>query len=48
MYTELERLSSAWEVLDRELKNKIYDLSAVDEQLKKLTAEVHLSLATAV
>lgn len=48
MYTELERLSSAWEVLDRELKNKIHDLSAVDEQLKKLTAEVHLSLDTVV
>lgn len=40
MYTELERLSSAWESLDRELKNKIYDLSTLDEQLKRLAAEV--------
>ncbi|KIP08412.1 hypothetical protein PHLGIDRAFT_88220 [Phlebiopsis gigantea 11061_1 CR5-6] len=39
MYAELERLSSAWEALERDLKSKIYDLSAMDDQLKKLSAE---------
>lgn len=40
LYSELERLSSAWETLDRELKSKIFDLSSMEEQIKKANSEV--------
>lgn len=40
LYTELERLSSAWEALDKEVKNKVFDLSTVEDRLSKSAVEV--------
>ncbi|KAG8803279.1 hypothetical protein FRC16_006286 [Serendipita sp. 398] len=38
-YTEIERLSALWENLDKQLKNKIFDLSNMEEKLTKAAAE---------
>ncbi|KAG7446279.1 uncharacterized protein BT62DRAFT_993950 [Guyanagaster necrorhizus] len=35
LYAELDKLSIAWEGLDRQLKNKIFDLSGLEERLVK-------------
>ena len=40
LYTELERLSTAWEALDKEVKNKLFDLAAVEDRLSKSAVEV--------
>ena len=48
LYTELERLSTAWEALDKEVKTKILDSAAVEDRLSKSAIEVpcySLSLA---
>ena len=42
LYTEIDRLSAAWETLDKELKSKVFDLSAMEERLSKLSVEVGL------
>ncbi|KAF9653827.1 BRE1-domain-containing protein [Thelephora ganbajun] len=39
LYTELERLSTAWEALDKEVKNKLFDLAAVEDRLSKSAVE---------
>ena len=38
--TEVERMSALWENLDRQLKSKIFDLSAMEEKLGKAMTEV--------
>lgn len=40
LYTELERLSIAWEALDKEVKNKMIDSAAVEDRLSKSAIEV--------
>ena len=40
LYTELERLSTAWEALEKEVKNKIIDSVAVEDRLSKSAIEV--------
>ncbi|KAF9010533.1 BRE1 E3 ubiquitin ligase-domain-containing protein [Cyathus striatus] len=35
LFTELEKLSTAWETLDRQLKGKIFDLSVMEERCSK-------------
>lgn len=40
LYTELERLSVAWEALDKEVRNKLFDLAAVEDRLSKSAIEV--------
>ncbi|KAI0930463.1 hypothetical protein AcW1_009141 [Taiwanofungus camphoratus] len=35
LYSELDRLSAAWESLDRQVKSKVFDLSAMEERLTK-------------
>lgn len=40
LYTELERLSTAWEALDKEVKNKLFDLASVEDRLSKSAIEV--------
>lgn len=40
LYTELERLSAAWEALDKEVKTKILDSAAVEDRLGKSAVEV--------
>ncbi|KAJ3803280.1 hypothetical protein GGU11DRAFT_671167 [Lentinula aff. detonsa] len=39
LYTEIDKLSSAWEALDGQVKNKIFDLSAMEDRLTKVTVE---------
>nr|VWO99564.1 E3 ubiquitin protein ligase (EC [Ganoderma boninense] len=39
LYSEIEKLSSAWEVLDRQVKNKVFDLSALEDRMSKLNTE---------
>lgn len=40
LYTELERLSTAWEALDGEVKTKVLDSAAVEDRLSKSAIEV--------
>ena len=40
LYTELEKLSTAWEALDKEVKSKLFDLVAVEDRLSKGAIEV--------
>ena len=40
LYTELEKLSTAWEALDKEVKNKSLDSAAVEDRLSKSAIEV--------
>jgi E3 ubiquitin-protein ligase BRE1 len=37
--TELDKLSAAWESLDRQVKNKVFDLVALEERVSKVTHE---------
>ena len=40
LYTELEKLSTAWEALDKEVKTKMLDSAAVEDRLSKSAIEV--------
>jgi len=40
LYLELEKITSAWETLDRQIKNKIFDLSSLEEKLSKSQTDV--------
>lgn len=40
MYVELDKLSAAWEALDKQVKSKVFDLSAMEERLSKQNLEV--------
>ena len=40
LYTELEKLSTAWEALDKEVKKKSLDSAAVEDRLSKSAIEV--------
>ncbi|KAL1939862.1 hypothetical protein VTO73DRAFT_9562 [Trametes versicolor] len=35
LYSELDKLSAAWETLDRQVKSKVYDLSALEDRIAK-------------
>lgn len=35
LYAELDKISAAWEALDRQVKNKVFDLSNMEERLTK-------------
>ncbi|KAF9454051.1 BRE1-domain-containing protein [Macrolepiota fuliginosa MF-IS2] len=35
LYAELDKLSSAWEALDRQVKNKVFELASMEERLSK-------------
>ncbi|TDL25907.1 BRE1-domain-containing protein [Rickenella mellea] len=39
LYTELDRLSAAWEALDRQVKSKVFDLSAIEDRFSKQCME---------
>ncbi|KAI0342170.1 hypothetical protein BDW22DRAFT_244091 [Trametopsis cervina] len=39
LYTEIDRLSAAWETLDKQAKSKVFDLSAMEDRLNKLGIE---------
>ena len=40
LYAELDKLSAAWEALDRQVKNKVFDLTAMEERLQKMGHDV--------
>ena len=40
LYSELERLSAAWEALDREVRNKVFDLAAMEDRLTRTNLDV--------
>ncbi|KAG5654397.1 hypothetical protein H0H81_003221 [Sphagnurus paluster] len=39
LYAEIDKLSGAWETLDRQLKDKAFELIALEDRLKKVSAE---------
>ncbi|KAF9051164.1 BRE1-domain-containing protein [Hymenopellis radicata] len=39
LYAELDKLSAAWESLDRQLKTKVYDLAGLEERASKSAVE---------
>ncbi|KAI0093033.1 BRE1-domain-containing protein [Irpex rosettiformis] len=39
LYTEIEKLSAAWETLDKQAKSKALDLSSMEERLSKIGIE---------
>ncbi|KAI0645645.1 BRE1-domain-containing protein [Trametes meyenii] len=39
IYSELDKLSTAWEALDKQVKSKVYDLSALEDRVAKATVE---------
>jgi hypothetical protein len=41
MYTELDKLSAAWEALDRQVQSKVFELSGMEEKLTKAGLEVY-------
>ena len=40
MYTEVDKLSAAWETLDRQNKLKVFDLLILEDKMLKVTTEV--------
>ncbi|OBZ67158.1 E3 ubiquitin-protein ligase BRE1 [Grifola frondosa] len=36
LYSELDKLSAAWEALDRQVKSKVFELTAMEERLTKI------------
>ncbi|KAG6920311.1 hypothetical protein DXG01_005080 [Tephrocybe rancida] len=42
LYAELDKLSTAWESLERQVKDKVFDLSNLENQLKKAASEARL------
>ena len=47
LYAEIDKLSTAWEGLDRQVKNKVFDLSNMEERVTKLSTEVGCQLTSA-
>ncbi|KAK1218814.1 E3 ubiquitin-protein ligase bre1 [Marasmius sp. AFHP31] len=39
LYTEIEKLSAAWESLDNQVKSKVFDLTSMEEKLSKALTE---------
>lgn len=40
LYAELDKLSAAWEALDRQVKSKVFDLAAMEDRLSKNALDV--------
>jgi len=40
LYTEIDKLSSAWEALDNQVQSKVFDLTSMEERLQKSSVEV--------
>lgn len=40
LYAELDKLSAAWEALDRQVKGKVFDLTSMEERLAKMGHDV--------
>ncbi|KAF5380344.1 hypothetical protein D9615_004567 [Tricholomella constricta] len=39
LYAEIDKLSAAWESLDRQVKDKVFDLSGLEAQVKKAASD---------
>ncbi|KAI0675260.1 BRE1-domain-containing protein [Trametes maxima] len=39
IYSELDKLSTAWEALDKQVKSKVYDLAALEDRVAKAAIE---------
>ncbi|KAF5370755.1 hypothetical protein D9758_001925 [Tetrapyrgos nigripes] len=39
LYTEIDKLSAAWEALDTQVQSKVFDLSSMEERLQKSAVE---------
>ncbi|KAI0374105.1 BRE1-domain-containing protein [Pilatotrama ljubarskyi] len=39
LYSELDKLSAAWEALDRQVKSKVYDLASLEERVTRAGVE---------
>jgi E3 ubiquitin-protein ligase BRE1 len=39
LYTEIERLSALWENLDKQVKDKVFDLAVMEERIQKAATE---------
>lgn len=44
LYAELDKLSAAWEALDRQLKSKVFDLSAMEDRVNKIGLDVSFAI----
>jgi E3 ubiquitin-protein ligase BRE1 len=42
LYAELDKISAAWEALDRQVKSQVFDLSNLEERLTKSGLDVRL------
>ena len=40
IYAELDKLSAAWEALDKQVQSKVFDLSIIEDKFSKVVAEV--------
>lgn len=40
LYSEIERLSEAWQALDEQNASKVFNLAAMEEKMQRLSAEV--------
>jgi E3 ubiquitin-protein ligase BRE1 len=40
LYAEIDRLSAAWETLDRQVNSKVFELAAMEERVVKIGLEV--------
>lgn len=40
LFAELEKLSTAWEALDRQVKNKVFDLASLEDRVSRSSVEV--------
>lgn len=42
LFSEIERLSAAWDMLDRQNKTKVFEMDAMDAKLQRMAGEVRL------
>lgn len=40
LYSELDKLSAAWEALDRQVQSKIFELTSMEERVTKFGVDV--------
>ena len=40
IYAEIDKLSAAWEALDKQVQSKVFDLSVMEDKFSKVIAEV--------
>ncbi|TFK73913.1 hypothetical protein BDN72DRAFT_136978 [Pluteus cervinus] len=48
LYTEIDKLSTAWEALDRQVQSKIFDLTSMEERVSRANNDVRLTISGSV